>query len=200
MHIVRIQINNFRSIDAVTIDATQLLVFCGYNSAGKSNVLNALRVAFRDGDMTQSEIYDNLPSGKRDAPGGPTLSIWIDVIFGDVPQELLEFSGQPTAKRLTYKFRAIRNGTRRRSSATRSVITIEIVAVQHLMWCEAWPAMMYGNDRTVNLQSLAVPTRARVASSKLPNRLTLALRRPANSVASDRALRALALEALAKLS
>jgi ABC-type transport system involved in cytochrome c biogenesis ATPase subunit len=107
MRAKKIRVKNFRSILDVTIDLASLTVICGPNSCGKSNVFRAFCLAFEE-TVTKVHADENLPRSLL-GPGGPTLSIWVDVTFEQVPAHVQNIVGvqSPT---LEYSFRLSRAG------------------------------------------------------------------------------------------
>ena len=113
MRLRTIRIQNFRSIGDLTLDVEDLAVFCGPNSCGKSNLFRALEFAFRPAEaLTKEVIYHNMSASRRDTPGGPLLSIYIDLTFDGCPIQRVQ-SGRTwtTGETVEYKFRAVRTGT-----------------------------------------------------------------------------------------
>ena len=112
MHLRKIRIRNFRSIEDLTLDVRDLAVFCGPNSCGKSNLFRALEFAFRpDAKLSKDEIYRNMSVARRDTPGAPLLSIWIDLTFDACPSSICTKASVRLGNPVEYNFRAIRNGT-----------------------------------------------------------------------------------------
>jgi predicted ATPase len=107
MHISRLRIKNFRSIDDLTLDLDRFAILCGANSCGKSNVFRAIQLAFRE-YVRKDDAQQNLPQQKLGV-GAPTLSIWVTIEFEDVPKELREISGSNTGA-VRYEFRLTRAG------------------------------------------------------------------------------------------
>jgi predicted ATP-dependent endonuclease of OLD family len=112
MHIEKVRVRHFRSIDDLVLSVDDLSLFCGPNSCGKSNFFRALQFAFRpDEELSENTIYENLISSKRDTPGGPHLSIYVDITFAECPKEIHDFAQVPEGEPIEYNFRAIRTGT-----------------------------------------------------------------------------------------
>jgi len=105
-----IRIRNSRSIDDLHLDLQDLTVICGPNSCGKSNILEAVKFAFQ-ADITQEEVYRNLPSSKRDLQGAPLLSIWIDMTLAECSEAITKIAGVPKGTNVKYSFRAVRSGS-----------------------------------------------------------------------------------------
>jgi energy-coupling factor transporter ATP-binding protein EcfA2 len=108
MHISKLRIRNFRSIEDLTLDLGSFNVICGPNSCGKSNVFRAIEMAFRD-HARKDDAHENLPLQKLGA-GGPLLSIWIDIDFEHPIAEFCDIASV-SAGPLHYQFRLTRSGT-----------------------------------------------------------------------------------------
>lgn len=108
MHIQKLRIRNFRSIDDVTISLERFTTLCGANSCGKSNVFRAILLAFQR-SVSIDDAQSNLPRSKLVA-GGPLLSIWVDCEFADVPVAVQNLVNGTTPT-LSYSFRLTRGGS-----------------------------------------------------------------------------------------
>lgn len=124
LQVERIHVRNFRSINDLELDLPEFAVLCGPNGSGKTNLLQAILAAFGP-DLTAEQVSANLPYSRRKARGGPGLSIWVRLTFKNVPSALSHFAGSPQATRLTYEFRAQRNGTITRRLANRQLQSID---------------------------------------------------------------------------
>ena len=99
MRITRIEISNFRSIRHVTVDLSDTTVFVGPNNAGKTAILDALRIALtrhwgqRGTKISEYDIH--LPNEAADPKSSTGISIelrsnesepgeWTDTITGDL--------------------------------------------------------------------------------------------------------------------
>ena len=101
MHITRIEIENFRSIRHVAIDLGDTTVFVGPNNAGKTAILEALRIALtrRWGQHgTGFSEYDiHMADEAADPKTSPGVSIEVkseERMIGDWPDDLVEDFGQ----------------------------------------------------------------------------------------------------------
>lgn len=124
MDIESLRVRNFRSIDDIKLSLPEFSVVTGPNGVGKSNLLQAIQFAFRS-EISTDQVYWNLPYHRRDIQGGPGLSIWVTATFKNVPSALAEIAGSPSANRLTYEFRAKRNGQVTRRLANKQLSNID---------------------------------------------------------------------------
>ncbi len=114
MRITQLRIRNFRSIDDLPLFLGPISVICGPNSCGKSNVMRAIEFAFRT-DVSKDDIYKNMITKKRDMPGAPTLSIWIEMWFSGLATNLHKIAKAKVNDEVKYQFRAYRNGKVKRT-------------------------------------------------------------------------------------
>ena len=83
MHIKRIRVRNFRSIEALDLDLGATTVLIGANNAGKSAVLEALRIALtrrwgqRGTGFTEHDVF--LPTPDADPRAQPPVSVEIEM-------------------------------------------------------------------------------------------------------------------------
>lgn len=110
MRIHSVRIRNFRSIEDLTLTFGPVTAVCGPNSVGKSNVLRAIEFAFERA-ISKGDIYERLSRAKRDLPGAPRLSIYVDVTLCDLSPDVRTLAGNPVDDETVLKFRAMRNGT-----------------------------------------------------------------------------------------
>jgi ABC-type polar amino acid transport system ATPase subunit len=113
VRITSVRIRNYRSIKDMTVNFGDCIAICGPNSSGKSNILRAMTFALQE-DCTKEEIYKNLPSSSRDTQGGPTLSIYVDLMLENITPSLADMAATNVGDTVEYTFRAIRSGTIRR--------------------------------------------------------------------------------------
>ncbi|HEY6642867.1 ATP-dependent nuclease [Povalibacter sp.] len=106
-----IRIRNFRSLEDIRIDLSNLTVLCGPNSCGKSNIFRALQLAFKN-ELSIEDASENL-SAQKMGQGGPTLSIWVDCWFSDVPSPLQRIAAEASPD-LKYSLRLTRAGNVKR--------------------------------------------------------------------------------------
>jgi len=109
MRLTKLRVRNYRSIDDLVLVLGPLAVLCGPNSCGKSNVLRAIEYAF-ERELDRESIYENMSAKKRDQPGGPTLSIWIEMWFTACPNPILKMAKAKATEEVKYQLRAYRNG------------------------------------------------------------------------------------------
>jgi predicted ATP-dependent endonuclease of OLD family len=105
----KLRVRNFRSIEDLELILGSISVLCGPNSCGKSNVLRAIEFAFLR-DLDRESIYKNMIAKKRDQPGGPTLSIWIEMWFIACPNLVLKIAKAKASDEVLYRLRAYRSG------------------------------------------------------------------------------------------
>jgi putative ATP-dependent endonuclease of OLD family len=76
IHLCSIHIENFRSIKNSEITLNPFSVFFGMNDSGKSNLLNALNLAFNGGNITEADVFNSpkYPYSKEE-------SVIIDLMF-----------------------------------------------------------------------------------------------------------------------
>src|SRR5258708_784314 len=108
MRATKILVRHFRSIREISLDLQSLTVLCGPNSCGKSNIFRALCLAFSE-NVTRADADENLPHALL-GPGGPLLSIYVDIAFDQVPAEVQGIVGVASPI-LDYSFRLFRSGT-----------------------------------------------------------------------------------------
>lgn len=117
MHISRIRIRNFRSIENETIPLDQFTVFCGPNSCGKSNIFRAIQLAFQK-DVSKDDAQKNLTASKLGHGGAPLLSIWVECVMADISLAIQEIAGVANSS-ITYSFRVTRSGSVTRKLGTK---------------------------------------------------------------------------------
>ena len=76
IHLSRVHIENFRSIKNSEIILNSFSVFFGMNDSGKSNLLNALNLAFNGGNITDTDIFNS-----PEYPYSKEKSVIIDLMF-----------------------------------------------------------------------------------------------------------------------
>ena len=110
MHLRKIRVRNFRSIEDLTLDVRDLAVFCGPNSCGKSNLFRAIQFAFEPTEaLTKETILRNLTASKRTAPGRHP-SIEVELAFEACPSPVCGAAGVAEGGAVTYLFKASRSG------------------------------------------------------------------------------------------
>ena len=108
MRITRVVIEKFRSIQALTFEATPLTAVCGPNSCGKSNVLRAIRFAFLP-------TYDpgRMPDNVCHQVLGPNAACLVKLTFDRPTASLANSLGLPLDREFTYSVSVKRSGKRR---------------------------------------------------------------------------------------
>ncbi len=101
MKIANVRIRNFRSISSLDIQCSELMVFCGPNSVGKSNLLRAIEFAFRR-HYSLEDATDAIPRTNI----GPRTLVQIEIEFADVPEDVRQLVSP--ASSYIYSFRLSR--------------------------------------------------------------------------------------------
>src|SRR3954465_11636883 len=78
--LANIRIRNFRSVESVEIDATNLTAFLGANGSGKSNILRALNLFF-NGEPDPGQALDISRDYHRPWRKIPNKTIEVEVDF-----------------------------------------------------------------------------------------------------------------------
>jgi predicted ATP-dependent endonuclease of OLD family len=102
--ITKIRIKYFRSIEFLEFEPNETTVICGSNSSGKSNVLRALRLAFRT-ELTQPKLGENISSWM-----GPNAKCQISITFDQPTKTLAQELGIQVNKPFTYRIAFKRSG------------------------------------------------------------------------------------------
>ena len=76
IHLCRVHIENFRSIKNSEIILNPFSVFFGMNDSGKSNLLNAINLAFNGGNITDTDVFSS-----PEYPYFKEKSVIIDLMF-----------------------------------------------------------------------------------------------------------------------
>ncbi len=131
--ITRLEIDGFKSLRGFAVDLTPLTVFIGPNSAGKSNLLDALALLAR---LSSMPIDDAFKQGRgraidqftrRGGEAGTTIRFAVEV-FGPGPEgeeaELIAFPNRYRYE-LTIERRALRSGAERLSVSHERLSVIE---------------------------------------------------------------------------
>lgn len=105
MKLVNLQIYKFRSIEYLSLDATDLTVLCGANSCGKSNVLRAIRFAFVP-EYDRERMHNNFPLF---ISSGNAL-IRIKLVFDEPTGPIAAALSLPHNKAWTYEVTVKRSG------------------------------------------------------------------------------------------
>ena len=82
MHAVEVKIHNFRSIHDVEIGLESLSLIAGANNAGKSNVIDAIRLFY--GDLKWEELRDVSKVATDDKES------WVEIEFQPTEEELAQ--------------------------------------------------------------------------------------------------------------
>ena len=82
MRAVEVQIHNFRSIHDVRIRLEPLSLIAGANNAGKSNIIDAIRLFY--GDLKWDDARDKPKVASGDAEA------WVEVEFKPTEDELAQ--------------------------------------------------------------------------------------------------------------
>lgn len=115
MHIVRLQVRNFRNLPTIDVALDRNVVILGENRVGKSNLLHAMRLVL-DASLPDSarylkfsDFWDGLSPPEREA--GPTVEVHIDFAGFDASPALTalltdyRLAADHTIARLSYIFR-----------------------------------------------------------------------------------------------
>jgi energy-coupling factor transporter ATP-binding protein EcfA2 len=104
MHLSRVHIRNFRSIENMALPVEKLTVVCGPNSCGKSNVMRALQFALRR-DVSKEEIAQNITQWRI----GPRIRIQIELKFSKCDPALNPYAEADGSLKCAFHF--FRGGT-----------------------------------------------------------------------------------------
>lgn len=97
MRAIEIAIHNFRSIHDTVIRLEPLSIIAGANNAGKSNVIDAIRLFY--GDLKWND--------ERDTPKVPTEAAdsWVEIEFQPSPEELVQLKDEYKSPNDTFRIR-----------------------------------------------------------------------------------------------
>jgi predicted ATP-dependent endonuclease of OLD family len=152
MHISKIRIRNFRSIEDLTVVLDRMTVFCGPNSCGKSNIFRAIQLSFQQ-SVSASDAQQNLTASKLVA-GGPMLSIWVECKLEDIAPEIQKLAGS-TSNKIDYSFRLTRSGGLTRKLGTKSLNDSEFtIFLQHFLPVYVPPIRDLGADGLIPFKRL----------------------------------------------
>src|SRR5438876_2443336 len=90
--ITNVSIKNFKSLKEVNFDLPQFTVIVGYNGAGKTNLLTAIK------------LISSLTSGKQINAAFDVLNIWPDEFFYDSNSPVAEFTLNLVIKSKSIKY------------------------------------------------------------------------------------------------
>ena len=191
MQITSLRIRNFRSIDDLICAPKDITAICGTNSSGKSNLLRALRLAFRI-DIDTYKLSENVSNW-----AGPNTLCTIEITFNKPTKELYTISPEifPKDTPFLYKFTFKKsgsisryiNGVKLNESLIQpfidSILVIYVPAIRDIdadglkPFRDTLLGALKKQNRGVNLNSLNSSLRSQIAQrgkSMLANTRTLA--------------------------
>ena len=125
MHIQKLEIKNYRSIDKTTIPLNKINMLCGPNSSGKSNILRAMSFAFddfpKDIEEKKNIVKENISYSKTTTSG----TIKITITFKNAPVKLYRLGAETNDNFLIYTFKITKSGTLTRSLSNKDRLSDE---------------------------------------------------------------------------
>lgn len=125
MQITNIKVKYFRSLENFEFQPKNATLICGTNSAGKSNVLRAIRLAFML-EIRNEKLAENLTNN-----AGPNAICGITITFDGLTSEIASNLGLPKAKPVVFK-----STFRRSGPISRFINDVKITDAEFAKFCE----------------------------------------------------------------